>query len=292
MIFRTDLALEAEEQLAPDIRGEAKLERVVRRYQDCTLTRIRIGDENTAGKIGKPKGTYSTLEFPAISDHLDGEDRYLLFTAEELSKYLPEEGLVLVAGLGNRDITPDALGPKTTETVLATRHVNRELGRIMGVSGIRPVAVTAPGVLGDTGVEAAEMLLSLVEHLKPSALIVVDALAAKSLDRLGRTVQITSAGIAPGGGVGNERPEISRRTMGIPVIGIGVPTVVDASTLAADLLGTEREEDQNVVGKMPMMVTPREIDLLISRAARLISMAVNKALHADLTIEDMTALVQ
>ena len=120
----------------------------------------------------------------------------------------------------------------------------------------------------------------------------MDALAAKSLDRLGRTVQITSAGIAPGGGVGNERPEISRRTMGIPVIGIGVPTVVDATTLTAGLLGTEQEKDQNAVGKMSMMVTPREIDLLISRAARLISMAINKALHADLTIEDMTALVQ
>ena len=155
------------------------------------------------------------------------------------------------------------------------------------------MAVLAPGVLGQTGIETGELLYSVTQKLRPAALIVVDALASRRLDRLGCTVQVSDTGISPGSGVGNARPKIDRQTMGVPVVSIGVPTVVDAMTLAADLLGREEagmEEEISPRGE-PMVVTPREIDLLIDRAAKLVSMAINHALQPSFTLEDLGTLV-
>ena len=216
MEYRTDLALEYTEPTS---------QRVEKR-KNCTITRIR---ENGAD--------YITLEVPAISDHIDSGDELLHQLRDELSALLPETGLVLVAGLGNRAITPDALGPQTAEQVLATRHIHGEIARITGLDGLRPVAVVSTGVLGCTGVETRELLTALAREFRPSAVIAVDALAARSLGRLGCTIQLSTGGISPGSGVNNARPQLSRETLGVPVIGIGVPTVVDAGTLAADLLG-------------------------------------------------------
>lgn len=200
----------------------------------------------------------------------------MLALSEALSRLLPE-GAVLVAGLGNVSITPDALGPAAARQILATRHVGEETAAALGIRSFRPVSVLAPGVLGQTGMETCEILAALVRETKPAALIAIDALAAGDPERVGTTVQICDSGISPGSGVSNRRKELSRRTLGIPVIAIGVPTVVDYP----------RENDPE-----PMMVTPREIDTVIENAARTIAMAVNCALQPELSLEDLMALTQ
>lgn len=271
MIFRTDLALEITEP-----------SRHVRREQDgCVITRI---DEN--GKI------YITLEVEAISDHLDSENALLKLTAQELTALLPEKGEVLVAGLGNRAITPDALGPLTAEKLLATRHIKGELARVTGLDKLRPVAVVSPGVLGCTGIEAFELIDALAKETHPAAVIVVDALAARSTARLGCTIQLSTGGISPGAGVGNARPRIDRSNLGVPVISMGIPTVVDAATLAADLLDGKIENVREKIEPRgaSMMVTPREIDLIIARGSRLLGMGINLALNPSLSIEEFEQL--
>lgn len=271
MILRTDLALENTEP-----------QKHVRREVDgCVVTHI---DED--GKA------YVTIEVPAISDHLDADQGILKQVVEELDGLLPKEGMALVVGLGNRSITPDAIGPLTAEKVMATRHITGEVARLTGLEDLRPVSVVAPGVLGSTGIEVMELLKALVPKLKPSVVIAIDALAARSPARLGCTVQLSSAGISPGAGVGNARPKIDASTLGVPVIAMGIPTMVDAATLAYDLIG---EEDRAVLDKVeprgaPMMVTPREIDLITGRGARLLAMGVNLALNPSLSIEEFEEL--
>ncbi len=291
MVFRTDLAIEERESLEGPLDGVDQQEE---QLEDCKVTRIKIKTERAAKRLNKSRGNYITLEVPAISDHIDGENKYMLRVAEELKTLLPEEGLVLVAGLGNRNITPDALGPHASDLVLATRHIRGELARVTGLTGLRPVAVVSTGVLGNTGFEAAELLLGLVEYLRPSAVIAVDALASRNLSRLGCTVQLSDTGIAPGAGVNNARPQLDRETLGVPVISMGVPTVVDAATLAMDLFeGEEKEimEEKLAPRGAQMVVTPREVDLLISRASKLIAMAMNLALNPCFTVEEINALV-
>ena len=290
MVFRTDLAVEARELLEKDIGGT---DYFTQRYRDVTLTRLKIKTPEAAGKMGKPEGTYLTFDVPPFSDDFRDPAARIELIGKELASLLPQRGLILVAGLGNTEITPDNLGPKTAKGVLATRHITGELARSTGLDDLRPVAVLAPGVLGQTGIETGELLYSVTQKLRPAALIVVDALASRRLDRLGCTVQVSDTGISPGSGVGNARPKIDRQTMGVPVVSMGVPTVVDAMTLAADLLGREEagmEEEISPRGE-PMVVTPREIDLLIDRAAKLVSMAINHALQPSFTLEDLGTLV-
>ncbi len=293
MNFRTDLALEENENLQTKPEGVESYEQDI---EDCKITHIRITSESAAEQLRKPQGSYITLEVPAISDHIDGQDKYTRLAAQELEKLLPKSGFVLVVGLGNRDITPDALGPKTLELLFATRHIQGELARVTGMEGLRPVAGISAGVLGNTGIDAFELLQALVQKLKPDAVIAIDALASRNLARLGCTVQMSDAGIAPGAGVGNARPQISLQTLGVPVISMGVPTVVDVATLAADLL-TEDENQMEMLKEelaprgAQMVVTPREIDLLISRAAKLLAMAINLTLNPQFTVEEFLSLV-
>ena len=197
-------------------------------------------------------------------------------------------GEALAAGLGNTEITPDALGPQSMKYILATRHITGEYARVAGLEKLRGVSVLAPGVLGQTGIEVCELLKSVVKSICPKVLIVIDALAAKELSRLGCTVQISNTGIIPGSGVGNRRQEISEKTIGIPVIAVGVPTVVDAVTLVYDLAGQEATVHPKGEG---MIVTPKEIDLLIERAAKLTGMAVNCALQREYDFDTLAALV-
>ena len=288
MFFRTDLAVEGEEasRTAPpeEERG------------GCRITLMELRGEQ-ARRCRKPEGRYITVELPPFSDHIDGDNQFLDVVAGELRALLPEEGLVLAAGLGNRAITPDALGPKAMESVLATRHIVGELSRITGEGSLRAVAAVSPNVLGNTGMETLEILQGLCGKLRPSAVVAVDALAARSVRRLGRTVQLSDAGIAPGAGIGNTRPQLSEKTLGIPVIGLGVPTVVDASTLLFDLLEDTGASFAELREKIEphgaqMVVTPREIDLLIGRAARLLGMSINLALNPCFSVEEFTALVQ
>lgn len=292
MFFRTDLALEEQQAVSQPL-GED----VCQAYEQdgCRVTRMTLRGED-AQRLHKPEGIYVTVELPPISDHVDGEERYLQVVAGELSKLLPEQGLVLVAGLGNRAITPDALGPKVTDQILATRHIAGELARIMGTGELRPVAAISPNVLGNTGMETFELLHSLTRELQPAAIVAIDALAARNVSRLGCTVQLSDAGIAPGAGVGNNRPQLNRESLGVPVIGMGVPTVVDLTTLAADLLDTEPDaltQQQRTLTEprgASMVVTPREVDLLIQRAARLLAMAINTALNPCFTVGEFSAL--
>ena len=290
MQFRTDLALERQEALTEACPG------VQSDHIDigpASITRIEVLDEQGAKAIDRPVGRYITVEMPAFSDDTNMDDDCRTAVSVELGRLLPKEGLVLVVGLGNDDITPDALGPQTVERILATRHISGELARSVGLGDLRPVAAVAPGVLGKTGIEVAEILQGMVRQIQPAAVIVIDALASRQLSRLGCTVQLSDTGIRPGSGVGNARREISRDTIGVPVVAMGVPTVVDAVTLASDLLGNDgaeamRKADEN--GR-DMMVTPREIDLVIERSAALIALAINCTLHPHLSAQELLEIM-
>ena len=195
-----------------------------------------------------------------------------------------------MAGLGNTKITPDALGPKCASMIFATRHITGELLKSTGLSDLRCVSAFSTGVLGETGAESVEMIKGVVQMIKPDFVITVDALAARNVERLGTTVQMCNTGIVPGSGVGNARQEISEKTVGVPVISIGVPTVVDAATLVLDCGGCRGDEEELYEQTGNMMVTPREIDLMIERASKLTALAVNCALQPGISPEDMLIL--
>jgi len=287
MNFGTDLALERRE-----ISNTGKNDGVtVKKYaaKNAEITEIEIVSEKGAEKIGKPKGRYITVEVPPFtcdSELLDGRADAV---RDALKRLLPQKGAVLVAGLGNQDITPDALGPKAARGIFSTRHISEELSSSLGFYNLRQVSSVAFGVLGQTGIESAEIIKGVVKAIAPAAVITVDALAARSAERLGSTVQMTDTGIFPGSGVGNHRAEISERTVGVPVISIGVPTVIDASVLADEFaIGGVSEKNRARAEKL--MVTPREIDVLILRASRLVSLAVNCALQPEISPEELLSL--
>ena len=232
-----------------------------------------------------------------LTDNIRDTDERVGVLAGEIGRLLPVNGLVLVAGLGNVEITPDALGPKAASKILATRHITGEVARSTGLDRLRAVAVLNTGVTGQTGIETGELLLGVIRSIRPSAVVVIDALASRRLERLGCTVQISDTGISPGAGVGNRRLRIDAQTMGVPVVAVGVPTVVDALTLAFDLLdiddermGMELSRAVSPQGRT-MVVTPKEIDLLINRASHLISLSVNMALQSGIDTDDLLDLL-
>ncbi len=284
MNFRTDLALERCEFL-----GEKNIEGIeIERFdaKGATVSRIDVVNEKGARVVEKPVGRYVTVEVTPFAKHAQFIDDSFEALCDEMKRMIPEEGSVLVAGLGNIRITPDALGPKCASMIFATRHITGELLKSTGLDGLRSVSAFSTGVMGETGAEASELIEGAVKTLKPDVVITVDALAARSVSRLGNTVQMCNTGIVPGSGVGNSRKEISERTLGVPVIAIGVPTVVDAATLVSDYSGTNEVEDE----AKTMMVTPREVDLMIERAAKLTSLAINCALQKGIKPEDMLIL--
>ncbi len=290
MDIRTDLALECRELAPRDCYGIESEELSV---GEAKITRIHVVDHRGEEALGKPMGHYITIEVPPFSHEAVADDTRRSAVTVELNRMLPKEGAILIAGLGNSDITPDALGPKAAEKILATRHISGSLSRELGLGTLRPVSVIAPGVLGKTGMETVEIIRGAVEQIRPAAVIVIDAMASRRLSRLGCTVQLSDTGIIPGSGVGNTRKEINQKTLGVPVISLGVPTVVDAATLARDLLMKHPDdilEDMQTNGEQ-MMVTPREIDTVITHAADLVSLSVNCALHPHLSAELITSLV-
>ena len=287
MIFRTDLALEQHEATAVLSDG-VEFDEI--NFGDAKITTITIVNKHGSEAIGRPEGRYVTIEVPPLSDDGILNDDTVTAVKNELLRMLPEEGTVLVVGLGNTDITPDALGPKTALGVLATRHITGELARSAGLEDLRPVCVLAPGVLGRTGIETSEIVQSVCRQIKPSAVVVIDALASRQLSRLGCTVQLCDSGISPGAGVGNARKELSEATLGVPVISMGVPTVADAATVAYDLTGAEPSADMVSPRGQPMIVTPREIDLIIKRAAEMISHSINCALQPQIDARTLLEL--
>lgn len=288
MNARTDLAIEKDSFISGD--RPKGIRRKIFETEKTKVTKISVLDKEAAEVIGKPVGEYITVELDEFSYDTELLDDRMKSISTQISSLLPKgDGTVLVAGIGNKDITPDALGPRCAEGIFSTRHITSELAEEIGLDRLNPVCSLATGVLGQTGIETGEIIKSVADAIKPKAVIVIDALAAAGLERLGRTVQITDTGITPGSGVGNKRAEISKNTLGVPVIAIGVPTVVDAVTLAKDMTGnntaTESAEAQN------MMVTPREIDVMIERAAKLISLCVNCALQPETDPELLLSVV-
>ncbi len=283
MSIRTDLALERIEGSLPDDKGIQS----VQRGEYFRISDIEIHTDKAAEAIGKPKGHYLTLETTALSRFSDKYQELTEELARELSAFLPEKGCVLVTGLGNSAITPDALGPRCAGKILATRHLKSELqeGEADFLRELRPVSVLQSGVLGQTGIESAEMVSAVCRMTNPSAVIAIDALACAELSRLGTTIQMCDSGISPGSGVHNKRMELSEKTLGVPVIAVGVPTVVDLHTAAENLTGNAVSPDSP-----NMMVTPKDIDRLIDHAAAMIATGINLALHKELTFADAESL--
>lgn len=291
MDFRTDLAIERNGILGENV--SSGIEKYVRDSESASVTEIRVTNEEGEKAIGKPCGRYITVDIPPFSS--DGEllDGRLDSLVDELKTLIPEDGAVLVAGLGNRSLTADALGPECAEKIFATRHIGGELAKSLGLDDLRPVAAVSPGVLGKTGVEAMEIISGVAEKIKPSCVIAVDALAAMELKRLGSTVQLSDTGISPGSGIGNKRKEISRRTLGIPVIAVGVPTVISAYTVARNIL-EDINQDIDISGAekyAEFIVASREADLIIQRASRLISLAINIALQPSLSAQEILMIM-
>ncbi|MEG0691524.1 MAG: GPR endopeptidase [Oscillospiraceae bacterium] len=289
MSNRTDLAVECLD-FATEMMPKG-VEKTVETKNGLNVTRVKITDEQSARVIGKPIGEYITIDTSDFKAPSDGFNNEVETIAEILSTIInKDERGVLVVGLGNQEITPDALGPKTISYTFATRHIDGELQQQIGLPGLTPVAAIATGVLGQTGIETAEIVAALTKSINPSCVIVIDALASKSVDRLATTIQISNAGIAPGSGVQNKRKELSEKTLGVPVVSIGVPMVVDMTTIAYDMLGEGISDKVSEKGKT-MMVTPREIDLAIEHASKMVAFAINKALQPTLSLEDLYALV-
>ena len=290
MAFRTDLAVEAVQNLphAATLRQVRQTERTIEGF---SVNEVDILTEHAAREIGKPCGRYVTLELDAlVRREEDAFPRACRALSTLLTDLLPDSassGPVLVTGLGNRMITPDAIGPQAIDHVIATRHLVEQVPDVF--ASWRPVSALAPGVLGQTGVETGEVICGVLDRVKPAAVLAVDALAAGRLSRLLRTIQLADTGITPGAGVGNARAALNSETLGVPVIAIGVPTVVDGATLAheiaAQLGGSSCEALDDL--SLPVMVTTRDIDREVADIARVIGYAVNMALHPHLSVSDI-----
>ena len=279
-IRRTDLAVEARELWQEGAGQAARLPGVTAEdhsREGIPVTTVHILDEEGEKALGKPRGNYVTLTL----------DRAVAGELSSLLEGVAPDGLVLVVGLGNRAITPDAIGPKVHERTLVTRHLVRQMPEHFG--SFRPVASLAAEVLGNTGMESGEVARAVCEDIRPACVIAVDALASRSLDRLCRTVQLADTGITPGSGIGNHRVGLNRESLGVPVIAVGVPTVVDGATLAADLTGTEDLPPLGAGGSL--LVTPTDIDSQVSDLSHIIGYGISLALQPGLTVEDLDLLL-
>lgn len=285
MAYRTDLALEALAQHT-DAPGVRQSEAVLHGFR---VTETEICTPQAAQALDKPRGRYRALTLDALlrreQDAFPRAVEALAQVLTELLAPLADDGPVLVVGLGNRQITPDALGPQAIAHVVATRHLVADVPAHF--AAWRPVAAVAPGVLGQTGVETAELVRGLMRTVQPAAVLAVDALAAGALSRLCRTIQVTDAGILPGAGVGNARAPLSRAALGVPVIAVGVPTVVDGGTLAWQLRTDGAAGAALEALDAPYFMTSRDIDREVHELARLIGYAIDRALHPQLSVADV-----
>ncbi len=292
--IRTDLAEEARGLWKESAGETSELKGVKAREETIDglkVTRVEVLNQEGADALGKPVGSYITVEVGLLWRHEEeGFSRAARTIADQLEPMLPEEGAVLVVGIGNAAMTADALGPQTLDHLLITRH----LGKIL--PSLRPVAALGAGVLGSTGMEVAEWVLGAAEHVKPAAVVVVDALAARDLGRLCNTVQLSDTGLIPGSGVGNHRKALDKANLGVPVLSVGVPTVVDAETVARDILreaGGTWETPPSVLrgqGKK-LFVTPDCIDSRVRALAKLLGYSINLALQPSLELEDLEQLL-
>lgn len=307
--INVDLALEAREIIQGKTGQEIPGVRVDREmYDHASVTVVIIEEESAQTVMGKPVGTYITIEAPEIS----GRDPLVhheigLVVANMINRLinLPTPSNILIVGLGNWNATPDALGPKVVSQTMVTRHIFNYAPQELQ-AGMRSVSAMAPGVLGITGIETAEIIKGVVDRIRPELVIAIDSLAARNTARIATTIQIADTGINPGAGVGNQRMGINRQTLGVPVIAIGVPTVVNGAVIAQDTIeqfieqlklnptlhrlytmldpGISRQVVQKVLEPFGgrLMVTPKEIDDLIERTSKIVAGGITKALHPDL----------
>lgn len=305
--YRTDLAVEAF-----DGQGQSSLPGVdINRWDACgiAMTEVVISNEEAEQLLNKPQGRYLTMECARLPSR-DPDARQTLenLLTDELTRMLPEIGpgdCALVIGLGNRFITPDALGPSVVDHTLVTRHLTE---RPAGYPPLRPVCAVAPGVLGITGIETMDVVERLVQLVHPAVVICVDSLAARDSARIGRTLQLTDTGIQPGAGVGNHRRALTPQSLGAPVLAIGVPMVIYAATLARDAMAWLNRHNDPGAGHYDaldamersllsadigdMIVTPREIDTLVEDTSGIIAMAINRALQPELSNQDIEAMMR
>lgn len=286
---RTDLALESAESMQgpeSEMNGVSVSEEYHART-DVTITTVIIESKNASKRLGKPNGTYITLEAPAM--HEDDEEYHREISkelADCLCKLLPgkeKELAVLVVGLGNRAVTADSLGPLVIDNLHVTRHVLLEYGAAAYENTTNMISGIVPGVMARTGMESMEIIRGVADSTEPDVIIVVDALAARSTKRLNRTIQITNTGIHPGSGVGNHRSTLNEETIGKPVIAIGIPTVVDAATIVNDAVGRQYEDIplSNMSELANMYVTGKDIDEIVARLSFTVSEGINMALKCS-----------
>ena len=296
---RTDLALEARESITEadsELRG-VRVEEYYREEDDIRVTKVIIDTKNAAKAMGKPIGVYVTMEAPAMVEPDDWYHREISeCLAKELQDMIPgsdTEQSILVVGLGNREVTADALGPQVVDNLFITRHVVKAYGKAAyNRQSMNQISSIEPGVMAKTGMETAEIIKGVVEETQPDVVVVIDALAARSTKRLNRTVQITNTGIQPGSGVGNHRNALTLESLGVPVIAIGVPTVVDAATIVGDALekllsGDEEFDSVKYMGHHRsafselnnMYMTGKDIDAVIKRVSYTVSEGINLALE-------------
>ena len=297
---RTDLAVEARQIWMESAAETARLDGVdaaEREREGFPVTAVEVKSAQGAESLGKPMGRYISIELDGLlRREADSFARAAAAIAAELRELftVTDQAPVLVVGLGNRAITPDLLGPLAIDHTLVTRHLVTGVPEHFG--HYRPVSAVTPGVLATTGLESAEIAAAVSGAAKPAMVIVVDALAARSMERICRTVQISDTGIVPGSGVGNHRSAIDRAALGVPVLSIGVPTVVDGATLALDLLaqaGREDLEPEALHGQgADVFVTPREIDTQVATLAKAIGYGIDLALHPNLSVSDLEMLLE
>ena len=311
MSIRTDLALEAKEMYSQTAKDKDEINGVdvkITKNESIVTTKIKITNENGIRALGKPIGTYVTIEAPDIKYSVEVYEKACELLAEEIRNLanIESKTRTLVVGLGNKKITPDALGPDVISKLMVTNHMKEHLKDFFD-DDITSVCALAPGVLGTTGMETAQIIKGVVDQIKPDLVIAVDALASRSLDRISTTIQLSDTGICPGAGVENSRAKLDEKTLGVKVLAIGVPTVVDAITIASDsidmamndlnedILGDEKKNQliKDALSKNigALMVTPKDIDSVIEKTSKTVANGINLALHKNLTFEDIESFV-
>ncbi|MDR0272754.1 MAG: GPR endopeptidase [Clostridiales bacterium] len=313
--FRTDLALESRENLNEEEISGVEITVEEDDELGITVTWVSIENKNGAASLGKPIGNYVTLESDAMKDNdAQAHEEIAKILARKLGQLhkLESDAVILVVGLGNRQVTPDALGPNVCEKILVTRHLGEDVPEEL-YGKLRAVSAISPGVMGITGIETAEIIKGVAEKINPDLIIAIDALAARKTSRINSTIQISDAGVNPGAGLGNRRTPINRENMGVPVIAVGIPTVVDAATLVNDtmdkmlssmsqsltednpfykMLNSMQDEDRyglitEILSSGNMFVTPKDVDAVMHRLANIIANTLNIALHPGITTEDV-----
>ncbi|MFR4986535.1 MAG: GPR endopeptidase [Lachnospirales bacterium] len=321
--IRTDLAIEVTEMITQETDNShiEGVELYVDNIDNIEVSWVNIKNEKGQETMGKPIGNYVTIESESMKENdVITHEKITDIFSKNLIKLcnLGENSTILIVGLGNWNVTPDALGPKVISKVLVTRHIRDTLPKEID-KGVRPVSAISPGVMGITGIETAEIVKGVVDRLNPDIVIAIDALATRKTSRINATIQMSDTGIAPGGGMGNKRKILNKETLGVPVIAIGVPTVVDAGTLVNDTIDLmidslvnevkagkefyqmikdlDKEEKYNLINNIlnpytgNLFVTPKEVDATIERLAKIIANAINIAMHPSIDFNDINRYI-